>query len=139
MTNFEHIKQMSVKEMAILLGCIHSDLEENIRTINGDKILDSFDDIEEWLEQEVDDICNNCIHLNTCYKIEHYGRNLDDEPCDDFINKNSFAEIVKCKDCKFRGREDCSMYYRCNCGEQHTWETDNDFCSGGERKEYGNG
>lgn len=58
MTNFEHIKQMSVKEMARLLGCIHSDWEENIRTIDGNNILDSFDDIEEWLESEVDD--NDC-------------------------------------------------------------------------------
>ena len=55
MTNFEHIKQMSAKEMARLLGCIHSDWEENIRTIDGHNILDSFDDIEEWLESEVED------------------------------------------------------------------------------------
>ena len=26
----------------------------------------------------------------------------------------------------------CAMFYRCECGEQHTWETDNDFCSYGE-------
>ena len=29
--------------------------------------------------------------------------------------------VVRCKDC------------RCECGEQHAWETDNDFCSYGER------
>ena len=54
MTNFEHIKQMSVKEMARLIGSIHSDFDEHIRTINGDNVFDSFDDIEEWLESEVD-------------------------------------------------------------------------------------
>ena len=54
MTNFERIKQMGIKELAILLGCIWSDLDDNIRIINGDVILDSFDDIEEWLESEVD-------------------------------------------------------------------------------------
>ena len=53
-TNFEYIKQMGIKELAILLGCIWSDLDDNIRIINGDVILDSFDDIEEWLESEVD-------------------------------------------------------------------------------------
>ena len=53
MTNFEHIKQMSVKEMARLIGSIHSDFDEHIRTINGDNVFDSFDDIEEWLEREV--------------------------------------------------------------------------------------
>ena len=43
------------------------------------------------------------------------------------------APVVRCKDCRRRGREDCAMFYRCNCGEQHTWETDNDFCSYGEQ------
>lgn len=42
------------------------------------------------------------------------------------------APVVRCKDCRWRGREGCAMFYRCNCGEQHTWETDNDFCSYGE-------
>ena len=41
--------------------------------------------------------------------------------------------VVRCKDCRLRGREDCAMFYRCECGEQHTWETDNDFCSYGEQ------
>lgn len=45
------------------------------------------------------------------------------------------APVVRCKDCVWRGREECAMFYRCDCGEQHTWETDNDFCSYGERKE----
>lgn len=41
------------------------------------------------------------------------------------------AEVVRCKDCVWRGREECAMFYRCDCGEQHTWETDNDYCSYG--------
>lgn len=52
-TNFEYIKQMGIKELAILLGCIWSDLDNHIRIINGDVVWDSFDDIEEWLESEV--------------------------------------------------------------------------------------
>lgn len=55
MTNFEHIKQMSVKEMARLLGCIFADYDEFTRTIDGKIIFDSFNSIEEWLESEVDD------------------------------------------------------------------------------------
>lgn len=55
MTNFERIKQMGIKELAILLGCIWSDFDDNIRIINGDVVWDSFDDIEEWLESESDD------------------------------------------------------------------------------------
>ena len=53
MTNFEYIKQMSVEELSHLLGSIHRDLDEHIRTIDGENILDSFEDIKEWLESEV--------------------------------------------------------------------------------------
>ena len=55
MTNFEHIKQMSVKEMARLLGSIFADCDEFTRTIDGKIIFDSFNSIEEWLESEVKD------------------------------------------------------------------------------------
>ena len=55
MTNFEHIKQMSTKEMARLLGNIFVDCYEYTRTINGKTMFDSFDSIEEWLESEVGD------------------------------------------------------------------------------------
>ena len=54
MTNFEHIKQMTVPEMARLIGSIFVDCYECTRTINGITIYDSFDSIEEWLESEVD-------------------------------------------------------------------------------------
>lgn len=54
---------------------------------------------------------------------------LENEPAADV------APVVRCKDCLWRGREECAVFYRCDCGEQHTWETDNDFCSYGERKE----
>lgn len=38
-------------------------------------------------------------------------------------------EIVHCKDCKLRKLEECAMQYECDCGEQHSWENDNDYCS----------
>lgn len=52
MTNYERIKQMTIPEMARLLGSTYIDVDEYIRTINGDNVFDSFDDIEEWLESE---------------------------------------------------------------------------------------
>lgn len=74
-----------------------------------------------------------CGHCNEVYS---------EEPCEPsdcdwmaFIDKEPAADVVpvvRCKDCRWRGREECAMFYRCNCGEQHTWETDNDFCSYGE-------
>ena len=47
----------------------------------------------------------------------------------DSIPAADVAPVVRCKDCRWRGSEDCAMFYRCDCGEQHTWGTDNDFCS----------
>lgn len=86
------------------------------------------------MNKEHTNTCYDCIHLASCYKIEHYGRDMGTiVPCDLYIRISDRIEVVRCKDCKFRGREDCAMYYRCNCGEQHTWETDNDFCSYGEK------
>ena len=55
MTNFEYIKQMTVPELARLLGSIFVDCYEYTRTINGKAMFDSFDSIEEWLESEVKD------------------------------------------------------------------------------------
>ena len=52
MTNFEYIKSMSVDELAILLGCIREDIDENIRFIDCQMIFDSIGDIGEWLESE---------------------------------------------------------------------------------------
>lgn len=46
--------------------------------------------------------------------------------------------VVRCKDCAWRGTPECGMYYVCECGQQHTWETDNDYCSFGKRKEKTN-
>ena len=50
------------------------------------------------------------------------------------VDNNDLIEVVRCKDCIQRGRVDCAMSYRCDCGEQYTWETDNDYCSYGERR-----
>ena len=55
MTNFEYIKQMTVPELARLLGCIFVDCYEYTRTIDGKIMFDSFDSIGEWLESEVND------------------------------------------------------------------------------------
>ena len=75
-----------------------------------------------------------CGHCNEVYSEEpcepsdcDWMACIDKEPAADV------APVVRCKDCHWRGREECAMLYRCECGEQHTWETDNDFCSYGEK------
>ena len=52
-----------------------------------------------------------------------------------YIIERRAEDVVRCKDCVFRHTEDCMMQYECDCGAQHTWESDNDYCSYGERKE----
>ena len=61
--------------------------------------------------------------------------------CIDLLDSIPAADVVPvihCKDCRLRGREECAMFYRCECGEQHTWETDNDFCSWAKRRDRDN-
>ncbi len=68
--------------------------------------------------------------LSDCGAIGEFGRYLIEKaPAADV------TEIVRCRDCKLRKTEDCAMYCQCDCGQQHTWETDNDFCSFGKRKD----
>lgn len=48
----------------------------------------------------------------------------------DAWNTRPAPPIGRCVECAKRKTSECEMYFSCNCGEQHTWETDNDFCSG---------
>ena len=74
--------------------------------------------------------CTRTINGITIYdSFDSIGEWLESE-----FDDNDLIEVVRCKDCIYRGRVDCAMSYRCDCGEQHTWETDNDFCSYGERR-----
>lgn len=44
------------------------------------------------------------------------------------------VEVVRCKDCAKRHTAECLMEYECVCGAQYSWESDDEFCSGGTRK-----
>lgn len=67
------------------------------------------------------------------YEVEYKGKTIS-EWCELFC-KGDLVEVIRCSDCRFRGSEDCAMFYRCDCGEQYSWETDNDYCSYGKRKD----
>lgn len=43
------------------------------------------------------------------------------------------VEVVRCKDCAKRHTAECLMEYECVCGAQYSWESDDEFCSGGAR------
>ena len=79
--------------------------------------------------------CYDCIYLATCYKIEHYGRDMGtNTPCDLYIGISDRIEVVKCKDCKnYEIGKDYEPY--CNHINGLDEAKDNDFCSYGERRE----
>ena len=38
--------------------------------------------------------CSDCIHYDVCYKIEHFGRDLETtSPCEQFLGKNDVAPV----------------------------------------------
>ena len=78
------------------------------------------------VEKLKNEICKNKIMSREliAQRILHI---IDEQPAADV------AEIVRCKDCALRKTEDCAMYYECDCGAQYSWETDNDYCSFGEK------
>ena len=79
--------------------------------------------------------CSDCIHFDVCYKIEHFGRDLEDtSPCEQFISKD--VEPVKhghwvkekpdvlihwhcsvCKNCYYL--EEPNANYCPNCGAKN--------------------
>ena len=58
---------------------------------------------------------------------------------EDFAERVVAADVVpvvRCKDCKFKSTPDCAMWFECSqCGGQWSWETNNDYCSYGERRD----
>lgn len=72
------------------------------------------------------------IHIPAFKAMARCNEHMSHGPIDLDLGPD-IVPIVRCKDCIWRGREECAMFYCCDCGEQHTWETDNDFCSYGAR------
>lgn len=52
----------------------------------------------------------------------------------DFAATVDAVDVVRCKDCAKRHTAECLMEYECACGAQYSWESDDEFCSGGVRK-----
>lgn len=60
--------------------------------------------------------CSDCIHYDVCYKIEHFGRDLEStSPCEQFLGKNDVAPVKHAKWAygKLHGQ---SGYYCSECG-----------------------
>ena len=54
----------------------------------------------------------------------------------DSIPAADVAEVVRCRECKYRGTDDCIFHIKGeSADEELLLKLDNDFCSYGERKE----
>ena len=88
--------------------------------------------------------CRDCIHYDVCdYHITELTTMTVEECSHEFKNKADFAEVVRCKDCKhFYADKYNGKVLRKECGLRSLGggigtvrlESENDFCSYGERK-----
>lgn len=92
--------------------------------------------------------CEDCLHNGVCYLQEvtnDIEEQLKEFGCENYKCKEDFVEVVRCKDCKYRGELDCPMYHEelqdCDDGDyvytdvvafDHT--EDDGFCHYGERE-----
>lgn len=86
-------------------------------------------DLLEQLQAE-----NEILKRGVHFKVQYGGRFRTESEVVRMLDELKANQPVRCKDCVKRKTEDCSMYYECECGEQHTWEVDDDYCSVGERR-----
>ena len=90
--------------------------------------------------------CQDCIHFDVCgYHITELTQMTVNE-CPDFKPKSRFVEVVRCKECKYRGDYACPMVYEQHIDYDddgyfesdyilHDKTTDEGFCDYGERSE----
>ena len=81
--------------------------------------------------------CKDCVHNDMCY-ITHIDISV---ACSEFLDKNKYVEVVRCKDCKFAvvAIPPLVSEEKLVCTKFINWraiETDH-FCSCGERKDNG--
>ena len=72
--------------------------------------------------------CSDCIHFDVCYKIEHFGRDLEDtSPCKQFISKD--VEPVK-HGHWVKEKPDVLIHWHCSVCENcyYLEEPNEDYC-----------
>ena len=72
--------------------------------------------------------CSDCIHFDVCYKIEHFGRDLEDtSPCKQFISKD-VAPVRH--GCWVKEKYDVLLHWHCSvCEKCYFLEEPNaDYC-----------
>lgn len=74
--------------------------------------------------------------VDACNSLELYG--YEYAKLEDALNKISAADVVpvvRCRDCKYRFRNNGHDKNGCPITDADIWMDDNSFCSYGERKE----
>ena len=87
------------------------------RLIDADAIIDFIDMDSTW------------DPLETCFSEKAVVDMLESAPTVDAV------EVVRCKDCKYRFKNNGHSRDGCPIVEAKIWMDDDDFCSHGERKE----
>ena len=85
--------------------------------------------------------CKDCLHYEACSafsKVINAAMDVE-KGCEHFKDRTKYAEVVRCKDCKYRsglnGRPPF-MFYICACAEGLSGAVrENNFRSCGERKD----
>ena len=80
--------------------------------------------------------CYDCVHCNVCSGIYSLSFHVSDvSKCKFFENKESFKEVVHCKECIYYNKK----HGACECSEKGIdgllFTEDDDFCSYGEKGE----
>ena len=77
------------------------------------------------IEEMAIDLCRDefCDVDEDCCELEHDQKKTDD-----------VVDVVRCKDCKHRGKPTCGMSYYDGAEKFPAHIKDNDYCSYGERR-----
>lgn len=88
-------------------------------------------------------MCKNCLHFDHCISIPNYPVSNNTIACNDWLNKDKYVSVVRCRDCKHcmlwnnateKGIGDCRIRIMNSDCVDFVAVRDNDFCSYGERR-----
>ena len=88
--------------------------------------------------------CKDCLHIDVCahrYEKLYKGAKVEDlnHCCTKIKDRNKYAEVVRCKDCKYYTEQKKRCDHPCQdwdveCYDQWLEMKPDDFCSYGERR-----
>ena len=81
--------------------------------------------------------CKDCLHFDVCDVLENNNGLMKVHPtfCACFKDKNDFAVVIQCKDCKHYEIHKPSVLENCERNGAMLPMKPSDFCSYGERKD----